>query len=134
MGRGLRPDPYGTASGHRRVGLNAVAAYLGNPERTQRDQHVLPACTGTGAGHRYRFSASTVDQMPQQVALALMYGTELSVPVPDIDRTDLFVVIGANPLVSNGSMTVPRHAWPGSCPESARRTDGRGRPHPHPYG
>ncbi|HNE87832.1 MAG TPA: molybdopterin-dependent oxidoreductase [Actinomycetota bacterium] len=89
-------------------GPNAVALYLGNPNsHNVTSTFYLPALVRALAT-RYRFSASTVDQMPQQVALGLMYGTELSVPVPDIDRTDLFVVIGGNPLVSNGSlMTVP---------------------------
>ena len=89
-------------------GPNAVGVYLGNPNaHNVTSTFYLPALV-RALGTRYRFSASTVDQMPQQVALGLMYGTELSVPVPDIDRTDLFVVIGGNPLVSNGSMmTVP---------------------------
>ena len=48
--------------------------------------------------------AVTVDQMPQQVAVGLMYGTGLSVPVPDVDRTEYLLILGANPMVSNGSM------------------------------
>ncbi|MFM7142673.1 MAG: molybdopterin dinucleotide binding domain-containing protein, partial [Alphaproteobacteria bacterium] len=53
-------------------------------------------------------SASTVDQMPKQVSSGLMFGTALSVPVPDLDRTDHLVVLGGNPMVSNGSlMTAP---------------------------
>ncbi len=89
-------------------GPSATAVYLGNPNaHNVTSTFYLPALI-RALGTRNRFSASTVDQMPQQVALGLMYGTELSVPVPDIDRTDLFVVIGGNPLVSNGSMmTVP---------------------------
>lgn len=116
-GDALRPASWDEAFDRIRTGLrqvigesgpNAVAAYLGNPNaHNVTSTFYLPALV-RALGTRYRFSASTVDQMPQQVALALMYGTELSVPVPDIDRTDLFVVIGANPLVSNGSMmTVP---------------------------
>src|SRR5262249_31214033 len=59
-------------------------------------------------GSRNVFSASTVDQMPKQVSAGLMFGTLLSVPVPDVDRTDYLVILGANPLVSNGSlMTAP---------------------------
>src|SRR5437879_12761053 len=54
------------------------------------------------------YSASTVDQMPKQVAVGLMFGTMLSTPVPDLDRTDYLLVLGANPFVSNGSlMTAP---------------------------
>lgn len=89
-------------------GPDAVGVYLGNPNaHNVTSTFYLPALV-RALRTRYRFSASTVDQMPQQVALGLIYGTELSVPVPDIDRTELFVVIGGNPLVSNGSMmTVP---------------------------
>jgi len=98
----------GLAGVVRAGGPDAVAVYLGNPNaHNVTSTFYLPALV-RALRTRYRFSASTVDQMPQQVALGLMYGTELSVPVPDIDRTELFVVIGGNPLVSNGSMmTVP---------------------------
>ncbi|HLZ58752.1 MAG TPA: molybdopterin oxidoreductase family protein, partial [Ktedonosporobacter sp.] len=50
------------------------------------------------------FSASTVDQMPKQVSAGLMFGTALTIPIPDIDRTDYLLLLGANPLVSNGSL------------------------------
>ena len=54
------------------------------------------------------FSASTLDQMPRHLACGAMYGHWLSIPVPDIERTDLLIVVGANPIASNGSLwTVP---------------------------
>ena len=54
------------------------------------------------------FSASSVDQLPKQLAVGLMFGTSLSVPIPDVDRTDHMLILGANPLASNGSlMTAP---------------------------
>src|SRR5262249_50335405 len=54
------------------------------------------------------FSASTLDQMPKQLASGLMFGDWISIAVPDIERTDFLLVLGANPMVSNGSMwTVP---------------------------
>jgi anaerobic selenocysteine-containing dehydrogenase len=59
-------------------------------------------------GSRNIFSASTLDQMPKQLSCGLMFGHWFSVPVPDIERTDFLLMLGANPLVSNGSMwTVP---------------------------
>src|SRR5438309_8118943 len=59
-------------------------------------------------GTRNVYSASTVDQMPKQVSAGLMFGTLLSIPVPDLDRTDYLLILGANPFVSNGSlMTAP---------------------------
>jgi anaerobic selenocysteine-containing dehydrogenase len=50
------------------------------------------------------FTASTVDQMPKHVSSGLMFGAPLSIPVPDVDRTDHLMILGANPLVSNGSL------------------------------
>lgn len=85
-------------------GTDAVGLYLGNPNvHSLAGTFMLPAFV-RALGTMQRFSASTVDQMPKQAASALMFGTPLSVPVPDIDRTDYFLVLGANPMVSNGSM------------------------------
>src|SRR6185503_12846090 len=59
-------------------------------------------------GSTHIYSASTVDQMPKQVSGGLMFGTVISMPVPDIDRARYMMILGANPLVSNGSlMTSP---------------------------
>ena len=55
-------------------------------------------------GTRQRYSASTVDQMPRHVAAGYVFGTPVAVPVPDLDRTDYLVVLGANPYASNGSL------------------------------
>ena len=85
-------------------GPQSVGLFLGNPNvHNLSGAFYLPAFI-KALGTTQRFSASTVDQMPKQVACALMYGTALSVPVPDIDRTDYFLMLGANPLISNGSM------------------------------
>src|SRR5204862_6960477 len=59
-------------------------------------------------GSKNIYTASTVDQQPKQVSSGLMFGTALSVPVPDVDRCSYLLMLGANPLVSNGSlMTAP---------------------------
>ena len=95
-----------------------MGLFLGNP-----NVHNLSGASTyltIKAPHHQRFSASTVDQMPKQVACALMYGTALSVPVPDIDRTDYFLILGANPLVSNGSMMTAAD-FPGRLRELRRR-------------
>lgn len=85
-------------------GPQSVGLFLGNPNvHNLSGAFYLPAFI-KALGTTQRFSASTVDQMPKQVACALMYGTALSVPVPDIDRTHYFLMLGANPLISNGSM------------------------------
>src|ERR671930_1422105 len=85
-------------------GKHAVAVYLGNP-----NAHNLSAITHAPAwlrvlGTHNLYSASTVDQMPKQVSSGLMFGTMLSVPIPDVDRCEHLLLLGANPLVSNGSL------------------------------
>jgi anaerobic selenocysteine-containing dehydrogenase len=69
------------------------------------------------------YTASSVDQMPKQVSGALMFGTGAHLPVPDVDRTDYLLMLGANPYVSNGSlMTAPD--MPGRL-RALRRRGGR---------
>ena len=85
-------------------GRNAVAAYLGNPNAHNLSALLYGPALLRALGSQNIFSASTVDQMPKQVSSGLMFGTMLSVPVPDLDRTDHLLLLGANPLVSNGSL------------------------------
>ena len=64
------------------------------------------------------FSATSVDQLPHQLLAHLMFGHQLLLPIPDIDRTNYFLVFGANPMASNGSlMTVPD--FPTGCATSS---------------
>ena len=89
-------------------GRDAVATYLGNPSVHNLDLQLYPRVLLRTLGSRNVFSASTVDQMPKQVAAGLMFGTALSIPVPDLDRTSYLLVLGADPIESNGSlMTAP---------------------------
>ena len=89
-------------------GRDAVAVYLGNPSAHTLALLLYPRALLRVLGTRNVFSASTVDQMPKQVSAGLMFGTALSVPVPDLDRTRFLLVLGADPVVSNGSlMTAP---------------------------
>ncbi len=85
-------------------GRNAVGVYIGNPAA----HHLAPVLYGRvflkALGSRNIYSASTVDQYPKQFAAGLMFGTGFSVPVPDVDRTDHLMILGANPLASNGSL------------------------------
>jgi anaerobic selenocysteine-containing dehydrogenase len=85
-------------------GRDALAVYLGNPTVHDHSLFLLLAPFLRALGTRYRFTASTLDQLPKQVASGLMFGSEASVAIPDIDHTDYFLVLGANPMVSNGSM------------------------------
>jgi anaerobic selenocysteine-containing dehydrogenase len=89
-------------------GGNAVATYIGNPTAHNIGAQLYLAPLLRAVGTTNRYSASTVDQMPKQISAGLMFGTGISIPVPDVDRTDYFMVLGANPYASNGSlMTAP---------------------------
>jgi anaerobic selenocysteine-containing dehydrogenase len=87
-----------------RDGRDAVATYLGNPTAHNLDALIYGRALLRAIGSKNIFSASTVDQMPKQVAAGLMFGTATSVPIPDVDRTDHLLLLGANPLASNGSL------------------------------
>jgi anaerobic selenocysteine-containing dehydrogenase len=89
-------------------GRDALGFTLGNPIVHRLGLGLYVQRLLRAAGTRNVFSASTLDQMPRQLASGWMYGHALSVPVPDIDRCDFLLMLGANPMASNGSMwTVP---------------------------
>lgn len=91
-----------------RGGADAVALYIGNPSAHNMSALLYARALAKGLGTRNVYSASTVDQYPKQLASALLFGTATTVAVPDLDRTDHLLVLGANPLASNGSlMTAP---------------------------
>jgi anaerobic selenocysteine-containing dehydrogenase len=91
-----------------RHGQNAVAVYQGNPSV---HNYGLMTHSNYFLGQlktRNRFSATSVDQLPHHLSSHLMYGHGLLLPIPDIDQTDFMLILGGNPLASNGSiMTVP---------------------------
>jgi anaerobic selenocysteine-containing dehydrogenase len=87
-----------------RRGREALGVYLGNPGAHSLSAMLYNRMLLQGLGTRRRFSASTVDQMPKQVAAGYMFGTGVSVAVPDLDRTDYLLMLGANPFASNGSL------------------------------
>jgi anaerobic selenocysteine-containing dehydrogenase len=89
-------------------GRNASAVVVGNPSAHKIGLLSYFGKLARALGTKNIFSSSTLDQMPKQLASGLMFGHWLSVALPDIARTELLLVIGANPLASNGSMwTVP---------------------------
>ncbi|MGW5920560.1 molybdopterin-dependent oxidoreductase [Nocardia fluminea] len=82
----------------------SAAVYLGNPNaHTVAGALYLPVLI-RALSTRHVYTASSADQMPKQVAAGLMFGDPLTVPVPDLDRTDFLLMLGANPLESNGSL------------------------------
>ncbi len=90
------------------VDRNAVAIYLGNPNAHNLDSLLYGRVLLKALSTRNVYSASSVDQIPKQLASSLMFGTGTTVPVPDVDRTRHLLMLGANPLASNGSlMTAP---------------------------
>ena len=89
-------------------GREAFATYLGNPAAHSLSAIIYGRVFLKALRSRNVYSASSVDQIPKQLASALMFGTGISVPVPDLDRTLYLLVLGADPAVSNGSlMTAP---------------------------
>ena len=91
-----------------RDGVHAVGVYLGNPS-----VHNYGMLTHQGALFRHfrtnnRYSATSVDQLPHHLAAYWLFGHKSLFPIPDIDRCDYFLMLGANPIASNGSIwTVP---------------------------
>ena len=104
-------------------GGRSVGVYLGNPNAHTMAGALYPPLVIKALGTRNVFSASTLDQMPKQVALGHMFGNPFAFTVPDLDRTDHLVVIGANPMVSNGSLATAAD-FPGKL-RALRRRGGR---------
>lgn len=87
---------------------DSVAAYLGNPSVHNYGVMLTSGQMLSPIRTKNRYSATSVDQLPHQLMAYWMYGHQLLVPISDIDRTQYFLVLGANPMASNGSlMTVP---------------------------
>ncbi len=89
-------------------GNDAVAASVGNPAGHKFGLMLYFGRLLKTLGSRNVYSASTLDQMPKQLSSGLMFGSWLSIPIPDIERCDFLLMLGANPMASNGSLwTVP---------------------------
>ena len=89
-------------------GKNSVAIYLGNPTVHNLDALLFGPMFYRSLKTKNRYSATSVDQLPEQLVSLKMFGHSLLIPLPDLDRTHFHVILGANPVVSNGSlMTAP---------------------------
>lgn len=89
-------------------GRDAVAVYQGNPTVHSLGAMLYSPPLVRALRTRNRFSATSIDQLPQMLAAWAMLGHQLFLPIPDVDRTDHLLIFGANPAVSNGSlMTAP---------------------------
>lgn len=92
----------------RKHGNDAVAVYLGNPTVHNMEAMIYGPMFFRTLRTKNRYSATSVDQLPEQLVSLLMFGHSLLIPLPDIDRTGFHIIFGANPVVSNGSlMTAP---------------------------
>jgi len=101
-------------------GPQAVGVVLGNPNVHTMAGALYPPLLLAALRTRNVFTASTLDQMPKHVSSGLLFGDAHAIPVPDLDRTDHLLLIGANPLESNGSLcTAPD--FPGRLKALRRR-------------
>ncbi|MEO7092018.1 MAG: molybdopterin-dependent oxidoreductase, partial [Polyangiales bacterium] len=97
------------AAVQKKHGRNAVGTYTGNPvahnyASALYAMGVMPEVLRT----KQRFSSQSIDNLPRMFVSYLVFGSQVALPIPDLDRTSFFLVVGANPLVSNGSvMTAP---------------------------
>lgn len=88
----------------RRLGRNAVGVYLGNPNVHNYGSLLYGPPLLRALKTQNRFSATSVDQLPHHLSSYTMLGHQLLLPIPDLDRTEFLLVLGGNPVVSNGSM------------------------------
>jgi anaerobic selenocysteine-containing dehydrogenase len=106
-------DAFGIVAGRlmevrARHGKDAVAFYWGNPTGNNHGALLLLNAFSKALGTRNRYSAGSQDANPRLVTSFYLYGASIAVPIPDVDRTDYFLCLGANPVVSNGSaLTAP---------------------------
>ncbi|WP_327378559.1 molybdopterin oxidoreductase family protein [Streptomyces sp. NBC_01216] len=101
-------------------GPNAVGIVLGNPNVHTMAGALYPPLLIGALRTRNLFTASTLDQMPKHVSSGLLFGDPFAIPVPDLDRTTHLLILGANPLESNGSLcTAPD--FPGRLKALRRR-------------
>ncbi len=91
-------------------GNDSVGMYTGNPVVHDLGALLYRPVFQRALDSRSMFNSSAIDTLPKIVQTGLMFGRQFptGVPVPDIDRTDFLLVVGANPMVSHGSlMTMP---------------------------
>lgn len=89
-------------------GSDALGIYAGNPNAHSLHAMIYGPVLTKALGTKHRYSASSADQLPKMVSCSLLFGGGLSVPIPDLDRTQYLLMLGANPVVSGGSlMTAP---------------------------
>lgn len=94
----------GIESVQKKYGQNAVGIYLGNPNVHNMGGMLTVKHLLNSVKTRSRFSATSIDQLPHHVVSMHLFGHMLRIPVPDVNRTQYMLIIGGNPLASNGSI------------------------------
>jgi len=87
-----------------RHGRDSLGVYVGNPVVHNHGALLMLPGFLRSLQTKNRFDANSVDTNPRLLANALIYGDQYSVPIPDVDRTDYLLMLGANPAASNGSL------------------------------
>ena len=91
-----------------KYGVESVATYLGNPNAHNMGAILFGPYFYRALKSKNRYSATSVDQLPHHIVSRQLFGHQSQIPIPDIDHTQYFMIIGGNPLASNGSiMSVP---------------------------
>jgi anaerobic selenocysteine-containing dehydrogenase len=85
-------------------GRDAVALFFGNPTYNTMAGFLYRMPLIQSLNTRNVYSSGTLDHMPKHVAVGHMYGDPFAIGVPDVDRTDYLLIVGANPLETNGSL------------------------------
>jgi len=88
----------------KKYGNDAVATYQGNPNVHNIGLMLYGKPFIKSLQTKQKYTASSVDQLPHHIASLLVFGHQMMIPIPDIERTDYLLILGANPAVSNGSM------------------------------
>ncbi len=88
----------------KKYGNNAIATYQGNPNVHNLGLMLYGKPFIKSLQTKQKYTATSVDQLPHHIASLLVFGHQMMIPIPDIDRTDYLLILGANPAVSNGSM------------------------------
>lgn len=87
-----------------RHGAESIGWYVGNPAGFSHSHGIWATGFVKGLGTKHLYSANTQDTSSRFVASALLYGSPLVIPVPDVERSDFVLLVGTNPLVSRGSI------------------------------
>jgi len=91
-----------------KYGNNAIGMYQGNPSVHNLGTSMNSPAFAKALRTKNLFSATSADQLPHHFAAWQMFGHPMLMPIPDIDHTDYMLIIGGNPIASNGSiMSVP---------------------------